>query len=174
MTQISEESNQDNHEWNFYHTIPNDQVNSFEIDGVKGEDTVLHCQVEFQYLKLENLGGGFTIKEKLLGIMYGEIQNDPAGRKAAYVDVRNRDASEEGFTTENLQQRRDEMARDSIGFFLPTLKEYSNFSERKHYWGVIPHSNMSENLLQVISKSKHYKAMKVAALKCSNSAGKIM
>ncbi|GME99278.1 unnamed protein product [Ambrosiozyma monospora] len=38
----------------------------------------INCnEVEFQYMELNNLEQGFTIRKKLLGLIYAELQNDP-------------------------------------------------------------------------------------------------
>ncbi|GME93847.1 unnamed protein product [Ambrosiozyma monospora] len=72
----------------------------------------------------------------MLGLLHGEIQKDPVGRKATIIDVTNEEDSEECFTPENLQQKRDEMARKSLNVNFPTPGEQRSASTRHHYWGV--------------------------------------
>ncbi|GME99880.1 unnamed protein product [Ambrosiozyma monospora] len=104
-----------------------------------GKPGMFYCEVRFQYLKLDNLEQGFTIKKKLIGLMYAEIQKDPIGPKATYANVTNKDASEQGFTCLNLDQKREEMRQGSLRCFPPSVSERVAFTENNKCWGVHPH-----------------------------------
>ncbi|GME84695.1 unnamed protein product [Ambrosiozyma monospora] len=143
MTKYPEQESQDTHKWRFSHDLETQKQQASPMpliidDDDDGKLGVYHCEIQFEYLKLNNLEEGFTIKKKLLAILHGETQKDPVGRKATYVDVTDETASQQGFTSNNLQEKREELARESFNFLFPTVDEFESYTKKNDYMGVDP------------------------------------
>ncbi|GME80667.1 unnamed protein product [Ambrosiozyma monospora] len=79
-------------------------------------------------MTLHNLEEGLTLKKRLLVVLFAEMLKEPIGFPP-----------EEGFTPENYQQLRDEMAEETFNSVSLSGDEWISLSKKDHYSGVDPY-----------------------------------
>ncbi|GMG25465.1 unnamed protein product [Ambrosiozyma monospora] len=100
----------------------------------------INCrEIKFRYIRMENTEEGFTVKKKLLALMYDEAQNLTGDlRSVIRHGVGAEDYTEEHLYNHNeqIEQRKIDKAREISKLFLGSVDEWSEMSKTRYYAGV--------------------------------------
>ncbi|GMG39459.1 unnamed protein product [Ambrosiozyma monospora] len=99
----------------------------------------INCrEINFRYIRMENTEEGFTVKKKLLALMYDEAQNLTGDLSAIRLGVGAEDYTEEDLYNHNekMEQRNIDKAREISKLFLGSVDEWSEMSKKRYYAGV--------------------------------------
>ncbi|GMG26847.1 unnamed protein product [Ambrosiozyma monospora] len=93
-------------------------------------------EIMFTYIKMTNTDEGFTVKKKLLALLYDELHDHTIYRKATALGAKAENVNEEGLATEKKQESRFSKAKRIFNLILANHHEHSEMSKRNYYSAV--------------------------------------